>query len=168
VRVHNDGRLEPQRGECGLCVSGAPACIELSRFAAFLLNNGRHYHLAHTFAILEYLLSSRFYPARLAYAKATLLPLGLVMVIAAQALRSTAMATAAASFTHLIATSKREDHVLVTWGVYAYMRHPSYVAFFYWALGTQLVLGNPMAFLAFALVTWKYFDGRIRGALLGT
>lgn len=133
--------------------------------AAFLLNNGRHYHVAHAFALCEFLLTARYYPARLAQAKAAFALPGFLLVLAGQALRSSAMATAAASFTHLIATSKRQEHVLVTWGVYSYFRHPSYVAFFYWALGTQLVLGNPLAFAGFALVMWKYFEARIRGAL---
>lgn len=42
-------------------------------------------------------------------------------------------------------------------------RHPSYVGFFYWAIATQLVLGNVVSTLAFAVVLGRFFSARIRG-----
>lgn len=42
------------------------------------------------------------------------------------------------------------------------MRHPSYFGFYWWALGIQIMLLNPISFLAFALVLHKFFYGRIR------
>jgi protein-S-isoprenylcysteine O-methyltransferase len=60
---------------------------------------------------------------------------------------------------------KREDHVLITSGIYRYIRHPSYFGFFYWALGTQLLLENPFSFVAYALVLWKFFSHRVRRKL---
>lgn len=33
---------------------------------------------------------------------------------------------------------RHEEHKLVTNGVYNFMRHPSYVGWFYWSLGTQV------------------------------
>lgn len=57
---------------------------------------------------------------------------------------------------------KRDNHVLVTSGIYRIMRHPSYFGFFYWALGTQMILGNPFSFMAYALVLWKFFSQRVR------
>lgn len=44
-----------------------------------------------------------------------------------------------------------------------WFRHPSYAGFFYWALGTQLVLQNPISFLGFLIVLWRFFSQRIRG-----
>jgi len=42
-------------------------------------------------------------------------------------------------------------------------RHPSYAGFFYWALGTQLVLQNPVSSIAYIIVLWKFFSRRIKG-----
>ena len=57
--------------------------------------------------------------------------------------------------------SKREDHVLVTSGVFSYVRHPSYVGWFLWSLGTQVVLLNPICFVLYTGVTWTFFNERI-------
>lgn len=37
---------------------------------------------------------------------------------------------------------KNAGHVLVTHGVYSIFRHPSYVGWFYWSIGTQVSSGN--------------------------
>ncbi|KPI39299.1 Protein-S-isoprenylcysteine O-methyltransferase [Cyphellophora attinorum] len=87
---------------------------------------------------------------------------GLVLIVIGQVARSMAMREAGASFNHLVQFYKREDHVLVTIGIYRYIRHPSYFGFFYWALGTQLLLENPFSFIAYALVLWKFFSHRVR------
>ena len=41
------------------------------------------------------------------------------------------------------------------------MRHPGYAGFFAWAIGTQLMLLNPVCTAMFAVVTWMFFDQRI-------
>lgn len=41
------------------------------------------------------------------------------------------------------------------------MRHPSYFGFFWWALGAQLLLLNPVCFVGFILVLQKFFSDRI-------
>jgi protein-S-isoprenylcysteine O-methyltransferase len=84
------------------------------------------------------------------------------MVIAFQALRTIAMYTAASNFTHQIAEHKTESHELVTTGVYAYLRHPSYCGWFWWAIGTQLLLANPICVVGYAAAAWRFFDDRIR------
>lgn len=56
---------------------------------------------------------------------------------------------------------KKDDHVLVTSGIYQRVRHPSYFGFFYWALGTQLVLGNSFSFFAYAAALWRFFSHRV-------
>lgn len=83
------------------------------------------------------------------------------MVISAQCIRSLAMATCGESFNHYIQVSKKENHVLVTHGIYKILRHPSYVGFFYWAVGTQLLLGNVLHTLLFAIVAGAFFSRRI-------
>ncbi|MDX2425806.1 MAG: protein-S-isoprenylcysteine O-methyltransferase [Cycloclasticus sp.] len=50
----------------------------------------------------------------------------------------------------------REDHVLVTQGVYRKIRHPMYLSFFMWAIGQALIIENwlagPLGLLAIALI----------------
>jgi protein-S-isoprenylcysteine O-methyltransferase len=75
------------------------------------------------------------------------------------------MAEAGTNFNHTPAKIKKEGHVLVTTGVYAWLRHPSYCAFFWWALGTQVLVGNKISFLGYLFVLWNFFKRRIRGEL---
>lgn len=50
----------------------------------------------------------------------------------------------------------RENHVLVTIGVYRKIRHPMYLSFFMWAIGQALLIENwlagPLGLFAFALI----------------
>ena len=78
-----------------------------------------------------------------------------------QLARSLAMWHAKSNFTHKIAYYKRQDHVLITTGIFAYIRHPSYFGFFWWAVGTQLLLCNPICILGFLFVLHRFFKDRI-------
>lgn len=86
---------------------------------------------------------------------------GFFVLVAAQVIRSMAMATAGESFNHLIQTSKKENHVLVTHGIYGIFRHPSYVGFFYWSIATQLLLGNIIHTILYTGAAWTFFQRRI-------
>jgi protein-S-isoprenylcysteine O-methyltransferase len=44
---------------------------------------------------------------------------------------------------------------------YSILRHPSYVGFFYWAIGTQLILCNPLSTILYGLAAWTFFSRRI-------
>jgi protein-S-isoprenylcysteine O-methyltransferase len=133
---------------------------------AFLLSaNGPGYVIAHSAASLECLVTNIAFPGR-SWAPlhiGPLLPLlGLVLVVAGQVVRSAAMKTAGQSFNHQVQRHRAAKHTLVTEGIYAKLRHPSYFGFFWWAMGTQLVLGNVVCFVAYALVLWRFFSTRIR------
>lgn len=147
------------------CVfSSLSLLLSLKNYIAFLLENGSMYHIAHGTAVAEYLLTLYFFPSLKApYRLISLFGIG--MVLAGQTLRSAAMIHAATNFSHAVAFRKRAEHVLVTDGVYAWFRHPSYAGFFYWALGTQVVLLNPVSFLGYAIVMWRFFYRRTRGEL---
>ncbi|KAH9938214.1 ICMT-domain-containing protein [Fomitopsis serialis] len=127
---------------------------------SFLLENGSQYHIAHSIAIAEYLLTLHFKPSVKSHPYVS--QVGIVVVVVGQILRSSAMIHAAQSFSHVIAMRKINTHVLVTDGIYRWFRHPSYAGFLYWALGTQLVLQNPVSFLGFLVVLWRFFAQRIR------
>ncbi|KAI0202233.1 isoprenylcysteine carboxyl methyltransferase [Astrocystis sublimbata] len=133
---------------------------------SFLLTaNWPAYAIAHTAASLECLFSKLLFPNRAwapLYSGHILLLLGFVLVLVGQAVRSLAMVQAGPSFNHQIQRKKKEDHELVTIGLYSFLRHPAYFGFFYWGVGTQLVLGNPVCFVAYVFVLWRFFASRIR------
>ena len=80
--------------------------------------------------------------------------LGLAMVVAGDALRKTAEITARHNFTHKIMTRRRAEHVVVRRGVYRHVRHPGYLGWFVWSVGTQVLLCNPACVVAFT-VFWR-------------
>ena len=83
------------------------------------------------------------------------------MLVVGQTSRTTAMAHAGSNFNHLVQSKKKEGHELVTDGIYAWLRHPSYFGFFWWGLGTQVVLGNGICLVAYAIALWRFFRHRI-------
>ena len=62
-----------------------------------------------------------------------------------------------------IRTRKHSHHKLVTTGLYALCRHPSYVGWFMWSVGTQVLLSNPVCFVGFNFAAWAFFANRIPG-----
>jgi len=65
------------------------------------------------------------------------------------------------NFSHQIAVEKSQSHCLVTSGIYQHLRHPSYFGWFYWSVGTQIILCNPLCTVAYTVVSWKFFKERI-------
>ncbi|KAH7038181.1 isoprenylcysteine carboxyl methyltransferase [Microdochium trichocladiopsis] len=149
---------------------------------SFLLTaNWPAYAIAHSSASLECLLTNLAFPHRASpsslislfltpFLPAALIPslnavlllAGISLVLVGQAIRSAAMAEAGPSFNHVVQHRKRDTHVLVTTGCYAHLRHPSYFGFFWWAVGTQLVLGNVLCLAAYVAVLWHFFSSRVR------
>ncbi|KAI0036790.1 ICMT-domain-containing protein [Vararia minispora EC-137] len=127
---------------------------------SFLLENGSMYHFAHSLAVFEYLVTLYLKPSWKAHPCVT--TIGIFVVIVGQALRSLSMIHAATNFSHMIAYKKLTNHQLVTDGIYLWFRHPSYAGFFYWALGTQLVLQNSFSFIVFFFLLWRFFSSRIQ------
>ncbi|KAF9247313.1 Isoprenylcysteine carboxyl methyltransferase family-domain-containing protein [Melanogaster broomeanus] len=134
--------------------------LEKCSVDSFLLDNGAMYHIANGTALLEYLVTLYFRPSLKTHSYISVI--GVLLAVAGQALRSSAMVHASTNFSHAVAFRKRDSHQLVTEGVYAWFRHPSYAGFFYWALGTQLVLQNPVSFVGFAIILWRFFYRRTR------
>jgi protein-S-isoprenylcysteine O-methyltransferase len=65
------------------------------------------------------------------------------------------------NFTHLVQFSKSSTHELVTGGVYRVARHPGYMGWFWWSIGTQMVLQNPLCVCAYAYAGHTFFAERI-------
>jgi protein-S-isoprenylcysteine O-methyltransferase len=133
-------------------------------------SNGGHYGYAMALAMLETIVAGRFFPRWQDFWSPPWLRLaGALLVAGGQALRHGAIATAGTSFHHLLQRDLRPGHVLVTTGPYAVLRHPSYFGFYWWAVGTQVLLGNPLSAAMFAGVLWHFFYRRTVGecAFLG-
>ncbi|ERL84837.1 protein-S-isoprenylcysteine O-methyltransferase isoform X1 [Dendroctonus ponderosae] len=126
---------------------------------SFVLNHSPQYNIAAVTSWVEFFLEAYFFPDLKEHFYVSYL--GLVMCIAGEFLRKLAMLTAGRNFNHLVQSEKASDHVLVTDGVYSFFRHPSYVGWFYWAIGTQIILLNPLCIPAYAAVSWIFFNSRI-------
>ena len=100
---------------------------------SFLLNHSFEYKLAAVGSWIEFLVEFYFFPALKTQFGISMA--GLFMVIFGETLRKVAMMTAKSNFTHLVQFKKRESHVLVTWGIYGWCRHPAYVGWFWWSIG---------------------------------
>ncbi|KAF7164896.1 hypothetical protein CNMCM6106_001281 [Aspergillus hiratsukae] len=83
-------------------------------------------------------------------------------MVLGQTIRTLAMKQAGTNFNHTVQVERQEGHTLVRHGVYAVLRHPSYFGFFWWGMGTQLVLGNVVCFVGYAAVLWNFFYNRIK------
>lgn len=86
---------------------------------------------------------------------------GLALLLLGEALRKCALLTAKQSFTHVIATRHRPQHTLVTCGVYRLVRHPGYLGWLLWAVGTQVLLQNLVSAVLFTALSWRFFSRRI-------
>ncbi|KAJ5542933.1 hypothetical protein N7535_005355 [Penicillium sp. DV-2018c] len=143
---------------------------------AFLLSsNGWAYNVAHGSAVVECIVSHVFWPGQTTAGRmlvftepfygsdvSVLLVGGFVLLVVGQVVRTIAMAQAASNFNHHVQSRRQQGHVLVNTGLYRYLRHPSYFGFFWWGLGTQLILGNVVCFVGYALVLWRFFYNRIK------
>ena len=108
---------------------------------SFLLNHSPAYKIAAVTAWIEFAIEAWAFPDMKA-SWATFL-CGAAMTLG-QLIRTMAMATAKSNFTHQVSSRKQREHQLVTSGLYAYLRHPSYFGWFWWSVGTQVLLGNPV------------------------
>ncbi|GMM48665.1 protein-S-isoprenylcysteine carboxyl O-methyltransferase [Pichia kluyveri] len=125
---------------------------------SFILDNYAYFG-AHLFSLLEYYLELKFSPNLKNYNIISYI--GILLIIISQFLRTLAMRTAGKNFSHHIKSNLEENHKLITNGIYHYLRHPSYTGFYYWAIGTQLLLQNPLSVVLFFYLLADFFKNRI-------
>ncbi|TKR87405.1 hypothetical protein L596_011807 [Steinernema carpocapsae] len=125
---------------------------------SFLLNHSVEYWMAAVASWIEFTFETRYAPWIFSN---NISEAGFTLCILGELIRKTAMIQASGGFTHLVATSKVSSHHLVSTGLYSFMRHPGYVGWFLWSIGTQLTLCNPFCFVAYAYVTFQFFNDRI-------
>jgi protein-S-isoprenylcysteine O-methyltransferase len=120
------------------------------------------YLVALGIGLTEYELGNHFFPHSKAAWESFLFWPGIIITLAGQALRMAAILQGKLAFTHEIQTAKRPGHLLQNKGVYAFFRHPSYLGWYMWAVGTQILLANPVSFILYLLFGWIFLYQRIR------
>eukprot|EP01096_Ripella_sp_DP13-Kostka_P014258 TRINITY_DN6386_c0_g1_i2.p3 TRINITY_DN6386_c0_g1~~TRINITY_DN6386_c0_g1_i2.p3 ORF type:complete len:269 (-),score=142.04 TRINITY_DN6386_c0_g1_i2:31-837(-) len=128
---------------------------------SFLINHGTEYSIAFFFSIFEFFFFHSIFPGFkncwfFYYIGAFLTVFGL-------AVRVVGMYTAGPAFTHIVQSEKREEHNIVTAGIYQFTRHPGYVGWFIFTVGLQIILVNFISVPAFGYVMYMFFDQRIAG-----
>ncbi|KAH1073996.1 hypothetical protein J1N35_026324 [Gossypium stocksii] len=119
----------------------------------------KNYLLAMIFSLLEYIVEIVLFPGLKEHWWIS--DTGLALVVIGEFTRKLAIITAGRAFTHLIKVYHDEHHLLITHGIYRFVRHPGYSGFFIWSVGTQIMLCNPISTVGFAIVVWKFFAERI-------
>lgn len=127
--------------------------------SSFLIGQSA-YSQAITCSVLEYLIESYFFPTMKHFNYISLI--GLIMALGGEIVRKCAMFTAGKNFSHLIKSTKDPEHKLITHGIYKLLRHPSYAGWYYWAIGSQLLLLNPICTIVFAVISNCFFYDRIQ------
>jgi len=131
----------------------------------FMVNHSEAYTTAFLAACIEYW--GRFALSSLCGWDEQILPwktcwiVGCIFIMAGQLTRSTAMWQAGRSFCHVVQIQKVLGHKLVTTGIYRHLRHPAYTGWFYWSVGTQILLCNPFCTILYAVVAQRFFAERV-------
>ncbi|KAK8747784.1 hypothetical protein OTU49_016602 [Cherax quadricarinatus] len=135
---------------------GNPRTLSLD---SYLLNHSWAYGIAAVASWTEFFVERWLLPdmKKVWYVSA----IGIIICLWGEIIRKSAMLTAKTNFNHIVQTKRQENHELVTWGTYKLFRHPSYVGWFWWSVGTQLILVNPLCSIAYTLASWSFFNERI-------
>lgn len=128
---------------------------------SFLLNHSPEYHLAALCSLVEFALEVYFFPAFKSYLS-SISNFGLFLALSGEFVRKLAMITAGTNFSHKVEFRKQKGHVLITHGVYSLWRHPSYLGWFVWSIGTQVVLVNPVCLIGYTIASYYFFKTRIQ------
>ena len=133
-----------------------PSCLS---YSSYVVNHSKQYTIAALASWLEFWLENYF--ARQYKQNYFCIQIGLILVLGGQGIRTLAMWTCGEYFDHQIMEQRKEGHMLVTSGIYSILRHPSYFGWFYWSVGTQILLCNPICTVIYTLASWQFFNSRI-------
>ena len=128
---------------------------------SYLLPQSGAYVLAALASWIEYAIEFRINPdiKRMRWFGAS--GIGVMICIVGDLIRKIGMFHAGANFNHIIQETKTKEHELITNGIYSFVRHPSYLGWFLFSMGTQLILCNPISFFVYIIITWRFFSDRI-------
>ncbi|CBK20886.2 uncharacterized protein [Blastocystis hominis] len=129
------------------------------KFDSYLVNQSPEYEIAMITGMAEYWIEYFFLPV-LRYHWITFW-LGFTLCLGGGLLRAFAEIQMQGNFNHHIQTTKQASHQLVTTGLYSFFRHPAYTGWFYFSIGTQILLNNPVCTVLYAGASWYFFYDRI-------
>lgn len=130
-------------------------------YESLIINHSEAYTIAATASWIEYWIEMWFFGGIYWKMNVYFCVFGLFMLLLGQLMRTVAMATCGKYFAHVIMTERTNEHKLITHGVYSILRHPSYFGWFYWSIGTQVLLCNPICIVLYAYSAWIFFKSRI-------
>lgn len=134
----------------------------VTTWKSFLFDQSRAYQVAVVASWIEFWLEScLFFGFKTTFFYRGISSLGFFMMVVGQAFRSGAMISTTSNFSHLIQLKKSENHRLVSTGLYNYFRHPSYCGWFWWCVGTQVLLGSPICLIGYIITAFRFFERRI-------
>ncbi|XP_026192320.1 uncharacterized protein LOC113147125 [Cyclospora cayetanensis] len=87
--------------------------------------------------------------------------MGFAAALLGLAVRGLGFLTLKENFTHQIRRRKNKGHTLCTRGIYSMCRHPAYAGWFWWAVGSQMLLLNCVCCCLFFAVSFLFFHERI-------
>jgi protein-S-isoprenylcysteine O-methyltransferase len=130
---------------------------------AFMIYHSPAYMIATAAAIVEFMVETWLIPLdwKLMTVSVPLAIAAALAVTVFYGVRVIAMVQCGSNFSLEIETTHRQDHTLVTSGVFARFRHPSYFGWFWRTVLSQVLLMNPVCLVGFTYVTWKFFVRRI-------
>lgn len=122
-----------------------------------------------TSGIMEFFIEYYFFPLYVFRSEITrrwkqnqvVIQMGILLTVFGIVLRAAAEIQMGTNFTHIIRTEHVNSHELVTSGIYSLFRHPSYTGWFYYNVGRELILCNPVCVVISALVNWGLLYFRI-------
>jgi len=133
--------------------------LDLS-YESFLITHSEEYTIAIVASITEFFVEWYLIPCMKGVSIITYI--GLIISFGGLCTRLLALWTAKHNFTHLIAEEKKEEHELVTTGIYSICRHPGYLGWFWYVIGTQIIMLNPICICGFGYTSWRFFQTRIK------
>lgn len=127
----------------------------------FVVNHSIAYTVASIAAMVEYFIELLLFPS-LKREMYMVYVIGFLISVIGQGVRIVAMHTCQENFNHVVQEKQEEGHQLIKVGIYKYLRHPSYTGWFYWSVGTQVLLCNPICAIAYAYTSYNFFSIRIK------
>ena len=129
---------------------------------SYLITHSKAYTIAAVASWIEFWFTSLFLSTRFTgWLGCLLLLIGCILVVGGQLLRTLGMVTAGSSFNHIVQDEHDGQQVLITQGIYSMFRHPAYFGWFWWSVGTQVVLMNPICIIGYTYASFKFFQNRI-------
>lgn len=128
-------------------------------YDSFVVNHSKDYTIAAIASWIEFWIETLLFGK---YKRSFFIMfIGYIMLLGGQIIRSIAMYSCGSNFSHTIMEERDEEHKLVTQGIYSILRHPSYFGWFYWSIGTQVFLCNPICTVLYTFASWTFFSNRI-------